>query len=118
MISRVSRSLFVLVVIGLAGCAKRSPDFERQVSSPSGSIVARFAAYQPRGTIEGYLTVGFSPSKGAADPQLTVGHILRLRAGWVDDHTFALVYDTLEPRRLSSPVYPDGQASSEIELVT
>lgn len=118
MLSRASQVLFGVIAIGFAGCAKRSPDFERQLSSPSKSIVARFAGYQPRGTVEGYLTVEFSPSKAPADPQITVGHILKLRAGWVDDHTFALVYDTLEPRRLSSPLYLDGEASSQIELVT
>ena len=64
------------------------------------------------------MTVGFYPSAKTVEPQLTLGHILKLRAGWVDDHTFALVYDTLDQRRFSSPVYPDGQATNRIELIT
>ena len=41
-----------------------------------------------------------------------------MRAGWIDDHTLAFVYDALEPRRAQSPIYPTGEAVSGVEIVT
>ena len=91
------RSLLFASVLNLCGCAKeRAADFKRDVASPSGKVVARFAGYQPRGTIEGYLTVTFSSPSAKAKPQVTLGHMLRVRAGWLNDHTFAFVYNQLE----------------------
>jgi hypothetical protein len=79
--------------------------------------VASFAGYQPRGTVEGRLTVTLAEPKSNQEPQLTFGHMLNVRAGWLDEHTFGVVYDRLEPRHAQSPVYPNGQANSRVEIV-
>ena len=44
--------------------------------------------------------------------------MLNVRAGWIDDHTLAFVYDALEHRRAQSPIYPTGAAASPVEIVT
>ena len=51
------------------------------------------------------------------DPQLTFGHMLDVRAGWLDEHTFAIVYERLEPRHAQSPVYSTGLVNSRVEVV-
>lgn len=113
-----SRSNIALTWLALTSCAQRSPDFVEKLAAPSGASTATFAGYQPRGTIEGYLTVAVAKRGTKNDPQLTFGHMLNVRAGWIDDHTLAFVYDELEPRRTQSPIYPTGEAASAVEIVT
>lgn len=108
----------VASVVALSGCAPRVADFNRDVTSPSGKTIAHFAGYQPRGTIEGYLTVSFISRSGKTSPQLTFGHMLGVRAGWLDDHSFAFVYDLLEQRHFASPVYPTEELSSAVQIVS
>jgi hypothetical protein len=109
--------LLVALTTAIAGCSKRTPDFTKLARSPTGGTIARFAGYEPRGTIGGVLTLTFQRRKEVA-PQITLGHLMQLRAGWLDDHNFALVYDTLELHKLTSPVYPTGETDSKIRIVT
>lgn len=103
----------------ISGCAQqRAADSTREIASPSGETIVRFAAYQPRGTTEGYLTVSFLPRSGSAKAEITLGHMLGVRAGWLDEHTFAVIYDQLEQRAFTSPIYPTGEVSSEVQIVT
>jgi hypothetical protein len=44
--------------------------------------------------------------------------MLDVQAGWVDDHTFALVYDQLDQRMFASPVYPTGDVSSVVQVIS
>jgi hypothetical protein len=113
------RNLLFVFAMVISGCSEqRTADFDRQIASPSNETTARFAGYQPRGTIEGYLTLSFSPRSGSGKPEITLGHMLGVRAGWLDNHTFVLIYDQLEQRVFSSPVYPTGDVSSEVRIVT
>lgn len=112
------RWIFAATFIAVAGCAPRSADFTRQLVSPSGRIVAHFEGYQPRGTIEGYLTVAFSPRSKIVAPQLTFGHMLMVKAGWLDEHTFVFIYDLMDQRDFASPLYPTGEAMSAIQIIT
>lgn len=113
------RILLLVSAIVLAGCGKRPrADFDRQVASPSGKLFAHFAGYQPRGTVEGYLTVSFSPQSRERTPEITLGHMLGVRAGWLDDHTFAFVYDQLDQRVFASPIYPTGDVSSMVQIIS
>jgi hypothetical protein len=114
----LSRLTVAVALFGLTSCTQRSPDFVKVLAAPSGALAATFSTYQPRGTIEGYLTVTLAKPGTKNAPQLTFGHMLNVRAGWIDDHTFALVYDALEPRSAKSPIYPSGEAGSAVELVT
>ena len=80
--------------------------------------MATLTGYQPRGTVEGYLTITLAKRGDKNDPQLTFGHMLNVHVGWIDDHTLAFVYDALEQRHAQSPVYPNGQVESAVEVVT
>ena len=113
-----NRLLFFMLLVALGACGKRSPDFVRTISSPSGTSIATFSGYQPRGTIEGYLTVTLAKPGAAKEPQLTFGHMLNVRAAWLDNHNLALVYDVLEPRHAQSPIYVTGEADSAVEIIT
>jgi hypothetical protein len=110
--------LFFACAIAVSGCAKQDADFDREVSSPTGQITARFAGYQPRGTIDGHLTVTFAPRSRTPEPQITLGHMLGVKAGWLDDRTFAFVFDLLDQRDFTSPIYPTGEASSAVQIVS
>ena len=113
-----SRGLFAVgFFASVSACDQPRPDFTRQVTSPSGELVAEISGYQPRGTIEGNLTIAFSPSGRPQKPLLNFAHLLDGRAGWLDNHTFALVFDVMEPREFLSPVYPTGVATSKVEIV-
>ncbi len=114
----LSHLTIAVALLALTTCAQRSPDFIEELPAPSGTSAATFAGYQPRGTIEGFLTVTLAKPGTKNDPQLTFGHMLNVRAGWIDDHTLAFVYDALEPRRAQSPIYPTGEAASAVEIVT
>lgn len=109
---------FAVILAMLGGCGQRTPDFTRTIGSPSGGSVASFSGYQPRGTIEGYLTVTITKAGDKNEPQLILGRMANVRAGWLDEHHFALVYDVLEPRHAQSPIFPTGDAESAIELIT
>jgi hypothetical protein len=111
-------TLLLAWTLVLAGCSKGRADFEKDIRSPSGGLTARLAEYQPQGTIEGYVTLAISARGKVTAPQITLGHMLGVRAGWLDDHTFAVVYDLLEQRQFGSPVYPTGQVSSAVQIVT
>jgi hypothetical protein len=112
-------SLFLAVILtSLGGCGQRAPDFIRTIGSPSGGSVASFSGYQPRGTIEGYLTVTVTRVGDKNEPQLTFGHMLNVRAGWLDQHHFALVYEVLESRHSQSPIFTTGEADSAVEVST
>src|SRR4051812_46086718 len=113
-----SRLTIAVALLALTSCAQRSPDFVEELAAPSGAFAATFAGYQPRGTIEGFLTVTLAKPGTKKEPQLTFGHMLNVRASWIDDHTLAFVYDALEPRRAQSPIYPTGEAAGGVEIVT
>lgn len=110
--------LYVIFLAAEGSCEQRRPDFVRTIGSPSGTSTATFSGFQPRGTIDGYLTISLAQPDAANEPQLTFGHMLNVRIGWLDDHKLALVYDILEPRHAESPVYMTGEADSAVEIIT
>ena len=108
-------------VSALVSCAPRAPDFQTVLGSPSGEYDARVRGYQPRGTIEGYVTVQITrgDQKGEIEPQLTFGHLQKLKVGWINDRTLAFVADELELSQFCTPVYLAKDSDyKEVHLVT
>ena len=114
---RTATQTLFLAALSLAGCVKRAPDLSRALPSPSGQVIATFSGYQPKGAAEGVATIAFSQKGADAKPQIRFGHMLKVRADWVDEHTFAIVYDTLDPRRLTSPIYSTSESGSAVNLI-
>ncbi|TFU00052.1 hypothetical protein EUV02_15505 [Polymorphobacter arshaanensis] len=109
--------LLLAVIFGIVGCEQRKPDNQREIASLDGKANVTVISYQPRGTIEGYLTLSFAPKAKQEGPQIKFGHMLNVKLGWLDERRFAIVYDVLEIRQLASPVFPTGEAQSAVEII-
>jgi hypothetical protein len=116
----VPRPTLALVLAGLltlTACIKRTPDLEHAIPSPSGAVTARLAGYQAKGSGEAVLTLTFFAKLASVSPQIRFGRVKALNAGWLDDHTFAIAYELLEPRKITSPIYPSGERDSGVDIV-
>ena len=114
---RPALALLLAGLLALTACIRRTPDLERVIPSPSGAAAARFSGYQAKGSGEAVLTLTFFAKLASVSPQLRFGQVKALNAGWLDDHTFAIAYDLLEPRKVTSPIYPSGERDSGVDIV-
>jgi hypothetical protein len=111
------RLIALACLLALTACIQRKPDMEHLVPSPTGATTARFAGYDPKGSGEAVLTLTFFAKLASVSPQVRFGRVKALNAGWLDDHTFAIAYETLEPRKITSPIYPSGERDSSVDIV-
>lgn len=109
-------SVGVLLAAVLSGCQRATPDFTETIASPDGDYVAVVRGYQPRGTIDGRLTLAFAKDANESEPAV----ILRMdqgRAGWLNNDVFAVVASRMEYRSVASDYYADGTVDTRIRLM-
>lgn len=104
-----------IISISLTSCQAPSPDFTSSINNFDGTRAISIRGFQPRGTLEGYITISFS--KYSTNNEVLNATILNIEngnLGWTSSNTFALIADRLEYRKVSSSYFPLGTLDSRI----
>jgi hypothetical protein len=107
--------LTIIASLALSCCQKRPPDFALSVNSPDRSRTAVLEAYQPHGTIDGWINLSF-PGPGS-ERAATFFRMKNADFGWVSSDTLAVVADHLEYGAIGSHYFPDGTTRTETRLL-
>lgn len=111
-------SLNMALLVLLASCEKREPDFVINMRSPGGGQTASLSGYQPRGISKGHAVLSFKQGQAESGSGLATFHqIKNAKIGWISDDTFAIVADELKFDSISSDYFPDGTVNSRIRLL-
>lgn len=98
----------------LTGCQERAPDFSLASRPYNNAHVLILRGYQPRGTIEGYISLSFD------NDQQRIATLRRIEAGkigWLNEHTVAIIANNIEYSNLDSDYFPDGTVDSRIHVI-
>lgn len=108
----VNRTMLLVWAL-LSGCSQREPDLRFTILSPDGDRTIEVRGFQPRGTIDGKVTVSFDGDDNSA----TFYRIKNVTFGWTAPNQVSVVGDSLLYRNVSSHYFPDGTVNSEISFV-
>lgn len=112
----VTRYLLLSLVLLLSACSSVEPDFVQVVEYPTGRNRVTVSSYQPRGTIEGYITLVFEGSVSAKHRTFWITRLRNAKIGWASAGQLVIIGDRLSFSGLSSRYFPYGSTKSSVDV--